>query len=259
MTWADGVLAAFDIETTGLSPESDEIVQVAVISVDRDGRLLPDSWTTIVNPGRPIPPEVVAVHGITSERAERDGIPAEEAARQTLDRLAALAARDVPVVIYNAPFDLGFMQVRAGRLGTTLPELLVIDPLVCDRHADKYRRGSRKLEAVARHYGCAAEGLHDAEHDSAVSVAVARAIARQYPEIGASSLADLHRQQTAWYADWAVDFAAYQRRAGRDGDSVDEGWPVPRRLSSQRFEPAGQATEHAAPHPTESRPWWRLW
>ena len=259
MSWPDGVIAAFDIETTGLSAESDELVQVAVLYVDRDGQLLPDSWTTLVNPGRPIPPESIAVHGITSARAERDGIPAEEAARQTLDRLAAAAARAVPVVIFNAPFDLGFMHVRASRLRTALPELIVIDPLVCDRAADKYRPGSRTLEALAKHYACAAEHLHDAAADAAVSVAVARAIARQYPEIGGASLADLHRQQIAWHADWAENFADYQRRAGRDIASIDEGWPVPRRLSSDRLEPAAPATERDVSHRTESRPWWRFW
>lgn len=238
MSWADSVIAAFDIETTGLDPVLDEIVQVAIVYVDGDGQLLPDSWTTIVNPGRPISPESVAVHGITDERAARDGIPADEAARRILERLASTAAGGVPIVVCNAPFDLGFMQVRARRLHLVLPNVTVIDPLVCDRAADRYRSGSRTLKAMAEHYGCPAEQLHDAAHDAAASVAVARAIAHRYPEIGRSSVADLYHRQIAWHADWAENFVLYQRRAGRDTASIDKGWPVPRRLS---------------------RPWWRFW
>lgn len=192
MSWADGVIAAFDLETTGFSPTTDEIVQIALVHVDRDGRLLPDSWSTLVNPGRPIAPGAFSVHGISNEQAEREGISADEAARGILERLDAIAAGRIPLVVYNAPFDLGFMRVRAERLSRSLPDLIVIDPLVHDRRLDPSRPGSRKLVDVARHYECAAQHLHDATNDAVVSVAVARAMARRYPEFGGVSLDALH-------------------------------------------------------------------
>ena len=213
--WPDGVIASFDIETTGLSPESDEIIQVAILYIDRDGRVLPNSWTSIVNPGRPSSPQAFAVHGITDDRAAREGISAGDAAREILIRLRAVADDHIPLVVYNAPFDLGFMHVRASRFGTVLPELIVIDPLVCDRALEARRTGSRTLGAVAAYYGCTADGLHDAQNDAAVAVAIARAIAQKYPHIGQSTLIDLHRQQSIW--------SRGQRGAA--------GWPVPDRYS----------------------------
>ena len=192
MSWADGVIAAFDLETTGFSPNTDEIVQIALVHVDSDGRLLPDSWSTLVDPGRPIAAGAFAVHGISNERAEREGISAADAALGILERLEAIAAARIPLVVYNAPFDLGFMRVRAERLNRSLPELIVIDPLAHDRRLDPSRLGSRKLVDVARHYECEALRLHDATNDAVVSVAVARAMARRYPEFGGASLDALY-------------------------------------------------------------------
>jgi len=260
MTWVDGVIAAFDIETTGIDPVSDELVQVAVLQIDSTGQVMPESWSSLVSPGRPIPPEAVAVHGITSERAAREGIALDHAIRETLRRLQAAAASGIPVVVYNAPFDLGFMKVRAARLGISLPELAVIDPLVCDRAVDTYRRGSRTLGAVAAHYGCAAEELHDAAADAAVSVAVARAMGSRYAELGSSSLDELHRRQVVWHRAWAENFASYLRGQGRDASSVDPCWPLPRSLSEIVPPPETvQLPASAAPAAGTKRPWWRFW
>jgi len=186
-SWAEDVFAAFDLETTGLDVRTDEIVQVAFVLVMPDGTLHPDSWSTIVNPGRDIPDGAIAVHGITSARAIAEGIPATEAHHMILDRFDSAAAQGIPVVIYNVPFDIGFMHVRAQRLNRTLPSALLIDPLVCDRALDKYRPGSRKLIDMAAHYGCATEQLHDVRFDCIASVAVMRALSTRNDDPQAAS------------------------------------------------------------------------
>jgi DNA polymerase III subunit epsilon len=227
MLWADGVIAAFDLETTGFDAHHDEIVQAALVRVGSGGDVLPGSWVTIVNPGRPIPVEAAAVHGISNERAAREGVTVTDAVARILDDLEALARAGTPVVIFNAPFDLAFMQMRAERVGRALPGVSVIDPLVCDRALDQYRRGRRTLGSMAEHYGCEAQELHDAQNDAVASVAVARAIARAFPDIASLPVADLHQRQVAWYREWAVEFQAYRRRSGTPDATIDAGWPVP--------------------------------
>jgi DNA polymerase-3 subunit epsilon len=58
-------LVVLDIETTGLNPEVDRIVEIAMI------RLVPgkeaEHWCVRCNPGVPISPEATAVHGIKDE------------------------------------------------------------------------------------------------------------------------------------------------------------------------------------------------
>ena len=57
--------AAVDVETTGLDPVEDRIVELAVVLFDAQGTVL-DEWTTLVNPGDG-DAGVVAIHGIQSE------------------------------------------------------------------------------------------------------------------------------------------------------------------------------------------------
>ncbi|MFT5777302.1 MAG: DNA polymerase-3 subunit epsilon [Crocinitomicaceae bacterium] len=58
-------LAIFDIEATGLSITTDRIVEIAIIKIMPDGS--EENFLKRVNPGIPIPPEVIEIHGITNE------------------------------------------------------------------------------------------------------------------------------------------------------------------------------------------------
>ena len=56
-------LAFIDLESTGTSPSSDRIVEIAILKVNPDGG--EDFRCNRVNPGVPIPAEATAIHGIT--------------------------------------------------------------------------------------------------------------------------------------------------------------------------------------------------
>ena len=58
-------LAFFDLETTGIDPGSDKIVEISVLRIDPDGSR--ETRTRRINPGRPIPAGATAVHGIRDE------------------------------------------------------------------------------------------------------------------------------------------------------------------------------------------------
>ena len=53
--WYQNTLIALDLETTGLDPLDDRIVQAAVVLVEADGAVSDTSWDGIVDPGVPIP------------------------------------------------------------------------------------------------------------------------------------------------------------------------------------------------------------
>lgn len=87
-----------DTETTGLGPQ-DEIIEVTVI--DHDGTPLID---TLVKPGKPIPPDATAIHGIRNS-----DVSSAPAWVQIWDSLrSALFSR--LIVIYNADFDLRMLR-----------------------------------------------------------------------------------------------------------------------------------------------------
>ena len=67
---APAAYAVVDVETTGVSIEADEIVSLAVVRLDPDGREL-DRFASLVRPAGPIPAEATAVHGIEDEAVRR--------------------------------------------------------------------------------------------------------------------------------------------------------------------------------------------
>ena len=91
-----------DLETTGLNPEKDAIIEVGAVKY-RDGEPV-DEFASLVNPGRPIPFEITMLTGLT----DRD-----VAAAPRFDQVSAPLMRFVgqlPVVGHNVSFDLGFMR-----------------------------------------------------------------------------------------------------------------------------------------------------
>ena len=100
-------LAVIDVETTGLSPEYDRVVEIACLRVER-GRIV-DRLATLVDPGISIPPSASAVHGIFN-RDVADA-PRLESLVARIDELA----RGATIVAHNARFDLGFLPFLAHR------------------------------------------------------------------------------------------------------------------------------------------------
>ncbi len=94
-----------DVETTGFSHASDRVVEMACVVVS--GRTIVQTWSTLVDPRRPIPEYATRVHGITDQDVT-NAAPFVVAQRR-LRRLC----RGSTVVAHNAAFDLGFLPALA--------------------------------------------------------------------------------------------------------------------------------------------------
>ncbi|WP_415949010.1 3'-5' exonuclease [Streptomyces sp. KLOTTS4A1] len=232
MGWHQELLIGFDLETTGTDPRTSRIVTAALIEVRGGKPAGRKEW--LADPGVPIPAEAVAVHGISSERAASEGRPADRVADEVARALAGYWDAGVPVVAYNASFDLTLLSAELQRHGLpSLSERLggrepapVIDPYIIDRTADRYRKGKRNLTAVCAEYGVVLGDAHNATADALAAARLAVAIADRYPKLGALGPASLHRQQIAWYADWAADFQEFLRAKGDTTAVVEATWPM---------------------------------
>lgn len=228
--WHAGSLAGFDLETTGPDPETARIVTAAIVV--RGGEREPETLSWLVNPGIEIPAEATAVHGITTERAQAEGAEPAPAIAKISARLASLMIEGVPVVIYNAPYDLTVLDRDARRNGVEPfgDEVLadrrgvVVDPLVLDKHLDTYRKGSRTLIAACQHYRVTLDGAHDAGYDALAAMRVAWKIAVTYPSVAAMSLVELHDLQVKAKAAQSASFQEYLRRQGKP-EVIDGSWP----------------------------------
>ena len=107
-----GPFTVFDVETTGMSPAGDRIVELAALRVDQDGS--EREFHTLVNPGRSIPADVVAVHHIT------DAMVNDAPHFSTVGKLFLDFAAGSTLAAHNARFDLGFLQESLARCGLPL-------------------------------------------------------------------------------------------------------------------------------------------
>lgn len=223
-----GRIAAFDLETTGVDVETARIVTACVAVLEPDGSVV-ERWDWMADPGVEIPEGASAVHGITTERAQSLGRPAADVVGEIAQTLRVLLGLGMPLVVYNAPYDLSLLDRECRRYGRAPLTVLspVIDPLVLDKAVDRYRKGKRTLEVTAGLYGVTLDDAHDAGSDAIAAARVAQSLARAYPEELDLSAADLHGRQEIWFAEQAASFADYIRNVKGDADYVsDESWPL---------------------------------
>lgn len=227
--WTDGTFVSFDTETTGVDPETARIVTASVVII-RPGHQ-PEVHEWLANPGMEIPEEAASVHGITTERARAEGRPAVEVVNEVAALIDQQWTATTPLIVYNASYDLTLLDREVRRhlgrawYGPALP-VPVIDPLVLDRALDKYRKGSRKLIDVSRHYGVpiSEEDAHGSTADALCAARVAWVIGKRFPD-ECGDLWKLQDHQRRWHQDWADHFGEYLTKQGKP-DDVDRHWPI---------------------------------
>jgi len=133
-----------DTETTGLDPsDGHRIVEIACLELANHlptGR----SFHRYVNPERAIPPDAVAVHGLTDEF-----LAAHPTFAAIVDELLLFIA-DARLVIHNAEFDLGFINAELRRLERAPLDCAVTDTLNLARR--RYPGSPASLDALCRRF-----------------------------------------------------------------------------------------------------------
>jgi DNA polymerase III subunit epsilon len=164
-------LAVLDTETTGLEPSQGHgIVEVAWVALD--GGEIGETWSTLVQPGRPIPPDASAVHGIT-DLMVREAPVAAVVAAELESRCAGRT-----LVFHNAAFDLPFLAalLRAGGRGPL--SHAVLDTLGLARGLGD--PGSNSLGALATRFGLPAEAAHRALGDALTTARLLQVLAARW-------------------------------------------------------------------------------
>ena len=167
-------LALFDLETTGIDPARDKIVEIAVLRIEPDGSRV--SRCRRVNPEQPIPPAATAVHGIRDEDVQEEP-PFRRIAKGVLDLLqgADLAGFNV------WRFDVPLLQRELQECGLDLEpgQRRVVDAMTIF-----HGKEPRDLAAAVRFYlGREHEGAHGAEADLEATLEVLDAQLERYPDL----------------------------------------------------------------------------
>ncbi|MGC8481915.1 MAG: exonuclease domain-containing protein, partial [Acidimicrobiales bacterium] len=110
------VFVGLDVETTGLSPDRDRIVQLGLVTAAEDLSVLWEG-AVLIDPRCAIPAATTSIHGIST--ADVEGALTFDAIAEWVSTIVATRR----VIGHNLGFDLGFLEAELGRVGRDLPEI----------------------------------------------------------------------------------------------------------------------------------------
>ncbi len=154
----DRDLVCVDLETTGGSAAWHRIIEIGTVEVDRDGGVR--EWSTLVNPGTRIPPQIEAFTGISNAMVA-DAPHFEDVCRELLERLAGRL-----FVAHNARFDYGFIRTELGRLDIPFTAKVLCTVRLSRRLFPDQPR--HNLDAVIARHGLDCSARHRALGDARV-------------------------------------------------------------------------------------------
>lgn len=222
--WLPGNALAFDIESTGVEPALHHIVSAHALEVGPGGIVEQGAW--LVNPGVDIPAEATAIHGITTAKAQAEGLPLNVAIPAIARVLREAWDAGLPVIAMNANFDLTMLDHELWRCAHSyLTPGPVLDPLVIDRTADPHRKGPRKLVNLVSYYNVKAEEAHNSRGDALMAARVVWAQAKCHVGLQGLTLEQMQKYQRDGHEAWAANFEQYLRKQGKPAE-IDRQWPM---------------------------------
>lgn len=196
----------FDLETTGIDISKDRIVEISIFKVFPNGNKESKTW--LVNPEMPIPPQVVAVHGITNERV------ANEPTFKELAHQIHHMIKDSDLAGFNSDrFDIPLLAEELLRAGVDFD---MRSRVSVDVQTIFHKMEERTLSAALKFYcGKSLDNAHSAAADTMATYEILKAQLERYPELenDMKSLSEFTTRKKA--ADFA-GFIAYDK----DGNEV---------------------------------------
>ena len=181
-----------DVETTGWAPDEAAITEIGAVRV-HGGQVVAE-FSSLVNPGTPVPPAITELTGISD-----DMLASAPPVAAVLPGLLAFADGSV-LAAHNAPFDLRFLTAACAGAGRDWPGFEVLDTVRLARHlmATPQEVPDRKLATLASFFGTPVRPSHRALDDARATAAVLRRLlARLADQAGISTLDELD----AWLAE----------------------------------------------------------
>ena len=192
-------IVAVDIETTGLNADEDAIIEIGAVKFN--GRRVEDTWSTLINPRKPIPSFITQLTGITNNMVRN--------APFLVDKMGELIAfvGDAPVLGHNVTFDLTFLR-QAGALKHNIEIDSYELAAVLMPTASRYN-----LSALAQQLGILLPSAHRALDDAKATHGVFIELMEKARQLPIDLLAELVRlgEPLNWQANWALQQVLRQR------------------------------------------------
>jgi predicted DnaQ family exonuclease/DinG family helicase len=179
---------SLDLETTGLDPDRDSIIEIGAVKF-RSEKVL-DTFSTLVRPERTIPYRIERLTGIRQE--DTDDAPSVSSA---VDRLARFV-KDDPVIGHNIGFDLNFLRRRGVLLSSQSVDTFELASIMVP-HAARY-----SLSRLAEELGISAEPAHRALGDAQTARKLLLALLERVARLDIDTIEEIN--SLAQRSDWPL-------------------------------------------------------
>lgn len=176
----EATFCVVDLETTGGSPGRSKVTEIGAVRIE--GMRISDRFTTLVDPGRPIPEMITRLTGIDDGLVE--GAPD---IAEALERFIAFARQDV-LVAHNAPFDLRFLNHERRLASGTYFTQPWLDTLTMARRLMGGRVGRHDLATLAAWADTGVRPIHRALPDAEATAELLMRFVEMLVEAGHDTL-----------------------------------------------------------------------
>ncbi len=164
---------AFDVETTGLDPEENEIIEIGALKV-REGKVQ-ERFMELLKPREAISQTITNLTGITNQMV-KNARTADQVVPDFLD-----FCREDVLIGHNILFDYSFMKVKAAGIGMSF-EKYGIDTLKIARKVHQ-ELDSKSLERLCEYYQIENKSAHRAYHDALATAKLYQTLAHYFENV----------------------------------------------------------------------------
>jgi DNA polymerase-3 subunit alpha (Gram-positive type) len=150
----------FDIETTGLNPQTDRVIEIGAVKV-KDKKVV-EYFSELIYPGMKLSPLITNLTGIDDEML-KDADREEQVVQRFID-----FTEDYPVIGHNIMFDYSFIKTAAERIQASFDKRGIDTLELCKKLHGNLE--SRSLESMCRYYNINNERAHRAYQDAKATV-----------------------------------------------------------------------------------------
>jgi len=242
MSWTNGIVYGFDVESSGVSVHDDRIVTATVVKIENGQHVGQREW--LIDPQVEIPQGATDVHGITTAHAQANGQQPMVALSEIADIVGRTLGR-YPLVVMNAAYDLSILTAELRRWG--LPTLdrwttnwtTLVDPFVLAKYLEhtlrrQFVKGRTfKLPDLCARYNVPFVESHDATADAVGAALLAIALVEDEPTLAEMTPGQLFTLQTTARRHQAAGLRDYFDKNGIEHDGVDGSWPLHTALTTE--------------------------
>ena len=178
----DGEYVAFDLETTGLRPRFDKIIEIGAVRMKNGEEI--DRFQTFVDPGMPLRQDTIQLTGINDDMLR--GAPKIE---EILPKFMEFVGNSI-LVAHNAEFDTCYIRRNCKALGLDC-DITSVDTLTLSQNLLP-EMGKHKLDMVADHFKLGDFEHHRAADDAVICGKIAAKLFEKLADMGVKDVQSIN-------------------------------------------------------------------